>query len=188
MTRPSGTPPPVAPPPAPLPPTVIYDDGCAPCTRFARVVKRLAGGGYGDADSKLAIVGHYSARGAALRAGVLGSTPDATDMFWFVCTDTAYGGRTALLPLFQEIVRCRLGIKRRPGGTRCQDGVAAGARQRHAPPTMPPAAATAAAAAATANDCRGTAGSCGRGGGVATTLGRLTCMLLHGKKIRIGLP
>ncbi len=190
--------------PAAVAPIVIYDDGCGPCTRFARAVQRLAaggggGGGDGTARPRLEIVGHNTARGAALRAGVLRSAPDAANMFWFVGTQTAYGGRSALLPLALEVVRIRLcgargtrhGQRQGPAG---RGGMAASASlQPPPPPPPPPAEATAAAEEEDgARTCGTTSGAaacdCKRGGMAAAALTRMAYMLSQrGRKITISI-
>lgn len=76
-------------------PVVIYDNACHLCAKFASVVNFFARG-------KIALVGHYSETGEKLRKKYLDST--ATDMFWFIDDENAYGGRAALLPLVCEIL------------------------------------------------------------------------------------
>ncbi len=76
-------------------PIVIYDNACHLCIKFANTVNFLARG-------KIALVGHYTEMGEKLKKEYLGSS--ATDMFWYVDGKTAYGGRSALFPLFCEIL------------------------------------------------------------------------------------
>lgn len=78
-----------------LVPLVIYDDQCYLCIKFAKVVNFLARG-------NLRLIGHYSTLGKQLRRSILDS--DALEMFWFINRETAYGGRAALLPLFNAIM------------------------------------------------------------------------------------
>ena len=75
-------------------PLVIYDNRCYICVQFAKFVNFLAKG-------RLHFVGHYTDFGKQIREGVLGS--NALEMFWFIVTNTAYGGRAALRPLFSAI-------------------------------------------------------------------------------------
>ena len=75
-------------------PLVIYDNRCYICVQFAKFVNFLAKG-------RLHFVGHYTDFGKQIREGVLGS--NALEMFWFIDTNTAYGGRAALGPLFSAI-------------------------------------------------------------------------------------
>ena len=78
-----------------LVPLVIYDDQCYLCIKFAKTVNFLARG-------KLRLIGHYSTLGEELRKSILDS--DALQMFWFVDGKIAYGGRAALIPLFNAII------------------------------------------------------------------------------------
>ena len=98
-------------------PLVIYDNECYLCVQFAKFVNFLAKG-------KLRFVGHYTDFGKQIRESVLDS--NALEMFWFIDSNTAYGGRAALGPLFSAIFNagkknmqkntiqdsCELGCKR----------------------------------------------------------------------------
>jgi hypothetical protein len=75
-------------------PLVIYDNKCYICIQFAKFVNFLAKG-------RLRFVGHYTDFGKQIRENVLDS--NALEMFWFIDTNTAYGGRAALGPLFSAI-------------------------------------------------------------------------------------
>ena len=75
-------------------PLVIYDNECYLCVQFAKFVNFLAKG-------KLRFVGHYTDFGKQIRESVLDS--NALEMFWFIDSNTAYGGRAALGPLFSAI-------------------------------------------------------------------------------------
>ena len=81
-------------------PIVLYDDQCHICLRFAKLVNCLARG-------RLTLIGHYTNLGRRIRDSVLDSS--ATDMFWVVNKDVAYGGRAALLPLLLAIITTRNG-------------------------------------------------------------------------------
>jgi len=76
-------------------PLVIYDNECYLCVQFAKFVNFLAKG-------RLRFVGHYTDFGKQIRENVLDS--NALEMFWFIDSNTAYGGRAALGPLFSTIL------------------------------------------------------------------------------------
>ena len=75
-------------------PLVIYDNECYLCVQFAKFVNFLAKG-------RLRFVGHYTDFGKKIRENTLDS--NALEMFWFIDSNTAYGGRAALGPLFSAI-------------------------------------------------------------------------------------
>jgi len=75
-------------------PTVVYDNQCYLCVKFAKTVEFLSRG-------NLTIIGHYSDSGIKLRK-MLGES--ALEMFWLIDKKTAYGGRAALLPLLRAII------------------------------------------------------------------------------------
>ena len=86
-------------------PLVIYDNRCYLCVQFAKFVNFLAKG-------RLRFVGHYTDLGKQIRESVLDS--NALEMFWFIDSNTAYGGRAALGPLFLQssmLVRKKYKIK-----------------------------------------------------------------------------
>jgi len=76
-------------------PLVIYDNECYLCVQFAKFVNFLAKG-------RLHFVGHYTDFGKQIRESVLDS--NALEMFWFIDSNTAYGGRAALGPLFSKML------------------------------------------------------------------------------------
>jgi len=76
-------------------PLVIYDNECYLCVQFAKFVNFLAKG-------RLRFVGHYTDFGKKIRENTLDS--NALEMFWFIDSNTAYGGRAALGPLFSSIL------------------------------------------------------------------------------------
>jgi len=76
-------------------PLVIYDNECYLCVQFAKFVNFLAKG-------RLRFVGHYTDFGKKIRENSLDS--NALEMFWFIDSNTAYGGRAALGPLFSAIL------------------------------------------------------------------------------------
>ena len=76
-------------------PLVIYDNECYICVQFAKFVNFLAKG-------KLRFVGHYTDFGRKIRDNALDS--NALEMFWFIDSNTAYGGRAALGPLLSSIL------------------------------------------------------------------------------------
>ena len=71
-------------------PLVIYDNECYLCVQFAKFVNFLAKG-------RLHFVGHYTDFGKQIRESVLDS--NALEMFWFIDSNTAYGGRAASRPI-----------------------------------------------------------------------------------------
>jgi len=75
-------------------PLVIYDNECYLCVQFAKFVNFLAKG-------RLRFVGHYTDFGKQIRENALDS--NALEMFWFIDSNTAYGGRAALGPLLTAI-------------------------------------------------------------------------------------
>jgi len=77
-----------------LTPLVIYDNECYLCVQFAKFVNFLAKG-------RLRFVGHYTDFGKKIRDNTLDS--NALEMFWFIDSNIAYGGRAAIGPLFSAI-------------------------------------------------------------------------------------
>ncbi len=75
--------------------TVLFDNRCYLCTKFARMVNFFARG-------KIAMVGHYSELGENIREEILDET--ALEMFWFIDKKRAYGGRAALIPLARAVI------------------------------------------------------------------------------------
>ncbi|MDE1863282.1 MAG: hypothetical protein KGI33_10260 [Thaumarchaeota archaeon] len=80
-----------------LTPILIYDDTCYHCSRFASIVKAIAGG-------KMLIVGHYTELGREIKSHIFPADYDPTGMFWFVTGKAAYGGRAGVLPLLLSVV------------------------------------------------------------------------------------
>lgn len=74
-------------------PIAIFDNQCYLCIKFAKVIEFFARG-------KITIVGHYSDFGKKIRDDILDES--ALEMFWFIDTKRAYGGRAALVPLFKS--------------------------------------------------------------------------------------
>ncbi|MDH3611283.1 MAG: hypothetical protein OEM79_05925 [Nitrosopumilus sp.] len=79
-------------------PIVVYDDQCYLCTKFASIVNFLARG-------KITIIGHYSNQGEEIRNQILDES--ALEMFWVIDEKIAYGGRAALIPLIQSIIKSK---------------------------------------------------------------------------------
>ena len=79
-------------------PLVVYDNQCRVCIKFAKVVNYLAKG-------KLRLIGHYTDFGKQIRENFLDQS--ALEMFWFIDSKTAYGGRAALGPLFSAILHVK---------------------------------------------------------------------------------
>lgn len=78
-------------------PILIYDDRCYHCSKFASIIKSLAG-------KKIFIVGHYTDLGKAVKAEIFPKDYDATRMFWFVTDKVACGGRAGVFPLLLAIL------------------------------------------------------------------------------------
>jgi len=74
-------------------PIVIFDNQCYLCVKFSKMIEFFTKG-------KITMVGHYSDVGKKIRNTILDES--ALDMFWFIDTKRAYGGRAALIPLFKS--------------------------------------------------------------------------------------
>ena len=83
-----------------LMPILIYDDSCYHCSKFASIVKSIAG-------KNILIVGHYTDIGKEIKSKIFQKDYDSTRMFWFVTDKTAYGGRAGVLPLLLSILTKR---------------------------------------------------------------------------------
>ncbi|MDE1727094.1 MAG: hypothetical protein KGH89_07520 [Thaumarchaeota archaeon] len=81
-------------------PLLIYDDSCYHCSKFASIVKSLAG-------KNILIVGHNTESGKEIKSEIFPKDYDATRMFWFVTDKIAYGGRAGILPLIFAILKRR---------------------------------------------------------------------------------
>jgi predicted DCC family thiol-disulfide oxidoreductase YuxK len=76
-------------------PMIVYDNRCYLCVKFAKIIESITRG-------NITMIGHYSEFGINLRKTILGES--ATEMFWLIDKKTAYGGRSALLPLLRVII------------------------------------------------------------------------------------
>lgn len=76
-------------------PMIVYDNRCYLCVKFAKIIESITRG-------NITMIGHYSEFGINLRKTILGDS--ATEMFWLIDKKTAYGGRSALLPLLRVII------------------------------------------------------------------------------------
>lgn len=76
-------------------PMIVYDNRCYLCVKFAKIIESITRG-------NITMIGHYSEFGINLRKTILGES--ATEMFWLIDKKTAYGGRSALLPLLRAMV------------------------------------------------------------------------------------
>jgi len=74
-------------------PIIVFDNQCYLCIKFARVIEFFTRG-------TITMVGHHSDFGKKIRDDILDGS--ALDMFWFIDTKRAYGGRAALIPLFKS--------------------------------------------------------------------------------------
>ncbi len=78
-------------------PLLLYDDGCGPCTRFARAASALSRGWIRTA-------GHSSHKASKAKTAVFAANYDATRMFWIINRRGAFGARSGLIPLAREIM------------------------------------------------------------------------------------
>ncbi|MDE1766496.1 MAG: hypothetical protein KGI27_09560 [Thaumarchaeota archaeon] len=79
-------------------PILIYDDSCYHCSKFAGIVKSIAG-------KNILIVGHYTDIGKEIKSRIFQKDYDSTRMFWFVTDRVAYGGRAGVLPLLLSVLK-----------------------------------------------------------------------------------
>ena len=80
-------------------PLLIFDDKCSSCLKFARYVNILSHGW-------IQIAGHYySTKALETKKMIFPTNYDSTKMFWLIYKKTAYGARSALIPVVKEIVR-----------------------------------------------------------------------------------
>ena len=77
-------------------PLMIFDDKCYVCIQFAKIVNYISKG-------RLRMIGHYTEFGRLIRESLLDD--DALEMFWFIDSETAYGGRAAIIPLLSAILK-----------------------------------------------------------------------------------
>lgn len=80
-----------------LAPILIYDDRCYHCSKFAGIIKSIAG-------KNILIVGHYADLGMQIKSEIFKENYDPTRMFWFVTDKAAYGGRAGVFPLLLSIL------------------------------------------------------------------------------------
>ena len=74
-------------------PLVVFDNQCYLCIKFAKVIEFFT-------RKKITMVGHYSDFGEKIRDDILDES--ALEMFWFIDTNRAFGGRAAIAPLFKS--------------------------------------------------------------------------------------
>jgi hypothetical protein len=80
-------------------PLLIFDDKCSSCLKFARYVNMLSHGW-------IQIAGHYySKKALETKKMIFPANYDSTKMFWLIYKNTAYGARSALIPVLKEIVK-----------------------------------------------------------------------------------
>jgi hypothetical protein len=75
-------------------PILVFDNQCYLCIKFAKFVNFFSRG-------KMTMVGHYSENGIQIRKEILDES--ALDMFWFIDSKRAYGGRAALIALVKSV-------------------------------------------------------------------------------------
>ena len=82
-------------------PLLLYDNDCGICSRFAYLARKTSKGWVDT-------VGLFTRRGTQVKLGFFSREDRPDEMFWILLGDTAYGGRSGLLPLVREIIRGRL--------------------------------------------------------------------------------
>ena len=82
-------------------PTLLYDNDCSLCSKFARIVGKSSKGWVHP-------VGLFTEEGRMIKSGFFRAEDRPDDMFWLLYADTGYGGRNGLVPLLREIVRGRI--------------------------------------------------------------------------------
>ena len=82
-------------------PILIYDNLCASCTSYAKLVNRLLGG-------KVVMLGHYTVNGIEFKQAIFPKNYDGTSMSWFVTEKRAYGGRDCLKELIKYTISSKL--------------------------------------------------------------------------------
>ena len=78
-------------------PLLLYDDGCGPCTKFAKAASTLSRGWIRTA-------GHHSQQAYKAKSAIFPAGYEAEKMFWLINSRGAFGARSGLTPLSLEIV------------------------------------------------------------------------------------
>ncbi len=79
-------------------PLLIYDDRCSSCGKFATTVAKLSRGW-------IRIAGHYYSQEAIdTKKKIFPPDYDATKMFWLINKKGAYGARSGLFQVINEII------------------------------------------------------------------------------------
>ena len=88
-------------------PTLIYDNYCSSCSKFAMAIYHLSRG-------RIEIMGHYDTeRSTRLKQSVFKNYPkDPTRMFWYVKEGRAFASRSGLLELLKDLPQMILGISK----------------------------------------------------------------------------
>ena len=88
-------------------PTLIYDNYCSSCSKFAMAIYRLS-------RRRIEIMGHYDTeRSTRLKQSVFKNYPkDPTRMFWYVKEGRAFASRSGLLELLKDLPLMVLGISK----------------------------------------------------------------------------
>lgn len=78
-------------------PTLLYDNYCKLCYRFAKAIWRLSRG-------RIAVVGMYSKQAMWLRSLI--DPKIYSSVSWFIVPgrDIVYGGRSSIIPILKEIL------------------------------------------------------------------------------------
>ncbi len=77
-------------------PVLIYDDLCASCVTYAKIVNKLVSG-------KITIIGHYSEEGKRFKSKIFPQGYEGLEMSWFVTQDMAHGGSEGLRRLLRYV-------------------------------------------------------------------------------------
>lgn len=88
-------------------PTLIYDNYCSSCSKFAMAIYHLS-------RRRIEIMGHYDTeRSTRLKQSVFKNYPkDPTRMFWYVKEGRAFASRSGLLELLKDLPPMILGISK----------------------------------------------------------------------------
>lgn len=78
-------------------PTLIYDNLCYSCTRYAMIIDKILKG-------RIRIIGHYTSEGKQFKRQIFPEGYEGLSMSWFVSDTNAFGGRAGLIELIKYIV------------------------------------------------------------------------------------
>jgi hypothetical protein len=88
-------------------PTLIYDNYCTSCSKFAQIIYRLS-------RKKIEILGHFDIeRSKKLKEIIFRDyNNDPTRMFWYIKEDRASASRLGLIQLIKDIIPMALGFSK----------------------------------------------------------------------------